>query len=90
MHPSRLMTQGEERADRLLGQLHQWAMEAVEMPRARRDAFITEVAAHYYDDAVKNGLSASQAEEWRESVGDWLRSLVEVIETSGGAAGGHA
>ena len=54
------MTQSEERADKLLGQLHQWAMEAVEMPRARRDAFIVEVAAHYYEDAVKNGLSASQ------------------------------
>lgn len=84
------MTQSEERADKLLGQLHQWAMEAVEMPRARREAFIDEVAGRYYEDAVKNGLSASQAEEWRESVADWLRSLVEVIETSGGAAGGHA
>ena len=90
MHPSPLMTQSEERADKLLGQLHQWAMEAVEMPRARREPFIAEVAGHYYEDAIKNGLSVSQAEEWRESVGDWLRSLVEVIETSGGAAGGHA
>ena len=80
----------EERAEKLLGQLHQWAMEAIEMPRARREAFIVDVAAKYYDDAIKNGLSASQAEEWRENIGDWLRSLVEVIETSGGASGGHA
>jgi hypothetical protein len=83
-------TDSDERADKLLGQLHQWAMEAVEMPRAGREAFIQEVAGRYYEDAVKNGLSDSQAEEWRESVSDWLRSLVEVIETSGGAAGGHA
>lgn len=83
-------TDSDERADKLLGQLHQWAMEAVEMPRAGRAAFIQEVAGRYYEDAVKNGLSDSQAEEWRDSVSDWLRSLVEVIETSGGATGGHA
>ena len=80
----------EERAERVLGQLHQWAMEAVELPRARRAAFIVDVAAKYYDDAVKNGLSASQAEEWRDSIVAWLESLIDVIETSGGASGGHA
>ena len=80
----------DERAERLLAQLHQWAMEAVELPRGERDAFVLEVAKKYHDDAVKNGLSASQAEEWRDSVTDWLRSLIEVIEISGGAGGGHA
>ena len=80
----------EERAEKLMGQLHQWAMEAIDMPRTRREAFIVDVAEKYYDDAIKNGLSASQAEEWRDSISDWLHSLVEVIETSGGAAGGHA
>ena len=84
------MSDSEQRAERLLGQLHQWAMEAIEMPRTRREAFIVDVAEKYYDDAIKNGLSASQAEEWRDSIIDWLRSLVEVIETSGGASGGHA
>jgi hypothetical protein len=80
----------EGRAERLLGQLHRWAMEAIERPREEREAFIGEVATQYYDDAVKNGLSASQAEEWREHIDDWLRSLVDAIETSGGATGGHA
>jgi len=80
----------EERAEKLLGQLHQWAMEAVDLPRTMREAFIVEVAAKYYEDAVENGLSASKAEEWRENIQDWVRSLVEVIETSGGAGGGHA
>lgn len=80
----------EERAEKLLGQLHQWAMEAIEHPRTAREAFIVEVAANYYDDAVANGLSASKAEEWRENIQDWVRSLVDIIETSGGAGGGHA
>jgi hypothetical protein len=79
-----------ERAERLLGQLHQWAMEAMELPREKRDAFIAEVAAQYYDDAVRNGSNAAQAEEWRENVDEWLHTLVDVIQTSGGAAGGHA
>ena len=74
----------------LTGQLQQWAMEAMEKPREQRNEFIREIALRYYDDAVKNGLSKTQAEEWRQSVDDWLRSLVEVIETSGGAAGGNA
>jgi len=47
----------EARAEKLLGQLHQWAMEAIEMPRARREAFIVDVAERYYDDAIKNGLA---------------------------------
>jgi hypothetical protein len=80
----------EERAERLLAQLQQWAMEAVEKPRGEREVFVEEVARRYYEDAIGNGLSVSQAEAWRDSVGDWLRDLVEVIETSGGAAGGHA
>lgn len=80
----------EERAEKVLGQLHEWAMEAVEMPRPVRETFIEKVAEQYYDDAIRNGLSSDKAEEWRQHVSTWLRSLVEVIETSGGAAGGHA
>ena len=79
----------EERAERLLSQLQQWAMEAVERPRDEREHFIAEVAGRYYEDAVKNGRSVSQASAWRDSVGEWLRELVDVIETSGGATGGH-
>ena len=80
----------EERAENLMGQLHHWAMEAVAKPRDERRAFFEEVADKYYEDAVRNGLSKSHAEDWRMSVEDWLASLVEVIEMSGGAAGGNA
>jgi hypothetical protein len=82
--------ESEERAERLLGQLHQWAIEAMELPRERRAGFIEQVAAQYHDDALKNGLSAAQAEAWRQHINEWLHTLVDVIETSGGADGGHA
>ena len=80
----------EERAERLLGQLHQWAIEAMDLPREARGEFIARVSAQYHDDALKNGLSAIQAEEWRDHINEWLHTLVDVIETSGGAEGGHA
>ena len=80
----------EKRAERLLDQLHQWAMEALEVPRDQRDAFIVEVATKYHEDAVRNGLSTSQADEWRHNIDEWLHALIETIELSGGAAGGHA
>lgn len=80
----------EERAERLLGQLHQWAIEAVEVPREERPAFIEDIAKRYYDDALKNGLIESQAASWRENVAQWLAALVDVIETTGGAGGGRA
>jgi hypothetical protein len=80
----------EQRAEHLLGQLQQWAMEAMELPREQRDDFIVHVAAQYHEDALKNGLTADQADEWRENIDEWLHSLVDVIETSGGAAGGNA
>jgi hypothetical protein len=79
----------DERAERLLAQLQQWAMEAMECSRDERERFISDVAAEYYADAVKNGLTQSQAEAWRDSVDDWLHELVAVIEASGGASGGH-
>jgi hypothetical protein len=85
-----LTDERESRAERLLSQLHRWAMEAIELPRDQRDEFIVQVASQYHDDAIKNGLGAAQAEEWRKNIDDWLHSLVEVIETSGGAGGGHA
>lgn len=84
------MSDSEQRAARLLGQLHQWAMEAIELPRDSRSAFVSDVSQQYYEDALRNGLSESQAEAWRRNIDDWLRSLIDVIETSGGAAGGHA
>ena len=37
-----------------------------------------------------NALDVMRAEAWRDNVGEWLRALVDVIETNGGAAGGHA
>jgi hypothetical protein len=85
-----LNSESEKRAERLLDQLHQWAMEALELSRDQRDAFIVEVATQYYDDAVGNGLSVLQAEEWRKNIDEWLHALIETIEVSGGAAGGHA
>ena len=80
----------EQRAEKLLGQLHQWAMEAMETPREHRDRFISEVAAKYYEDAMRNGLSEAQADAWREHICEWVGALVEVIETSGGGSGGTA
>jgi hypothetical protein len=84
------MLNGNERAEKLLGQLQQWAMEAVGKPREARERFILEVAERYYEDALSNGLSSDQAAAWRGSVSEWLHELVDVIETSGGAAGGRA
>jgi hypothetical protein len=84
-----LNNDSEERAERLLDQLHQWAMEALEVPRDQRDAFIVDVATKYQEDAVRNGLSESQADEWRQNIDEWLHALIETIEVSGGAAGGH-
>jgi hypothetical protein len=84
------VTSGDERAERLLSRLHEWAMQAVELPRAERETFILGVADKHYEDALRNGLSQAQAEAWRANVGEWLRSLVEVIETSGGGTAGHA
>ena len=43
------------------------AMQAIEIPRDERNAFIVEVAAKYHDDAVRNGLSGVTAQEWRET-----------------------
>jgi len=83
------IVESDERAERLLGQLQQWAMEAIERPRDEREDFIDGIAAEYYADAIKNGLTQSQAEAWRDSVDDWLHELVAVIEASGGASGGH-
>ena len=84
------MSCSDERAERLLGQLQQWAMEAIALPRDSRAVFIADVSQQYYEDALRNGLSETQARDWRRNIDEWLHSLVELIETSGGATGGHA
>src|SRR5688500_13285850 len=66
------------RAERLLGQLQQWAMEAIVLPRESRSAFIADVSQQYYEDALKNGLSAGQAQAWQSNIDEWLHALVEV------------
>lgn len=80
----------EARAERLLSQLHEWTMQAIELPRTERETFILGVADKHYEDALRNGLSEQQAQAWRASVAEWLRALVDVIETSGGGSAGHA
>jgi hypothetical protein len=65
-------------------------MQAIDLPRHERETFILGVADKHYEDALRNGLAEPQAEAWRASVCEWLRALVETIETSGGAGGGHA
>jgi hypothetical protein len=80
----------DERAEKLLGELQQWAMEAVGRPRDERGRFVLEVSERYYEDALRNGLTTEQAAAWRSSVREWLHELLDVIETSGGAGGGCA
>jgi hypothetical protein len=70
--------------------VHRRAMELIELPTEKREERYAYYRRVYYEGAKADGASEVQARELSESMDEWVRALVAIIETGGGAEGGRA
>jgi hypothetical protein len=75
--------------EQILRMIERQAMEVGAFPIAEREARYALIKDLYRKSAKKLGMSASQAAEFGEKLEAWVRALVGIIESGGGASGGR-
>jgi len=71
--------------EELLRLLESQAIEVVALPITEREARYALIKDSYRASAKRLGMSVSQAAEFGEKLEAWVRSLVGIIESGGGA-----
>ena len=88
------MSSNDERAsvDFIMGSLHRLAMQVIEIPRDQREEKYAEIRQMFVEDARNTieRMNAISAAEFADMYMGFLRDVVRIIETSGGAGGGTA
>jgi hypothetical protein len=72
--------------DALLGNLQRMAMKVIETPKSEREA----VYKIMEESLVETSEEIQMSEGFREQYMTWLRAMVSIIESGGGAQGGTA
>lgn len=79
------MSEEKDSSEALLGYVNRRAMEIVALPPERRAAHFVEMRKANIANAVQTGLTEAKAIELADKIDEWVRALVKIIETSGGA-----
>lgn len=70
--------------------LHRMAARVLEYPIDQREAAYKLMRENMVIDSEKFGINKRDYIEFEQKYMTWLRALVDMIEKSGGAKGGHA
>ena len=76
--------------DAVLGALQRRAMEIVQAPADKREAMYAVYRNAYYEETLALSRDEPRSKELADRMDMWIKQLVEIIETSGGGAGGRA
>jgi hypothetical protein len=82
--------EAQELSEKLLGLVHTMATAALAVPREDREAWLMRNRQECFDEAIRNRIGVAAANTWADQVDSWVRSLITIIENSGGASGGSA
>lgn len=74
----------------MMAMLQRQATAVLGLPPSARDERYTIIRESFYKTAIEMGKSEPEATEWGAKVEEWVRALVGIIESSGGARGGSA
>jgi hypothetical protein len=84
----------ETEADRvhatLMASLHSGATRAVSRPESEREAYLGQRREVMYEILLKSGRSEAEARRFADRMDEWVRALVKIIITRGGATPGNA
>ena len=82
--------ESQELSEKLLGLIHAMATAALAVAPENREAWLERNRQNCLDEAVANKLGFEQAKAWADQIDTWVRSLIRIIQHSGGAPGGSA
>jgi hypothetical protein len=82
--------ESEELPEKLLGLIHTMATAALAVPPEEREAWLKRNRQSCYEEAIANKFSATKANNWADQMDSFVRSLIDLIQNSGGAPGGTA
>jgi hypothetical protein len=74
----------------MMASLQRVAMQMLELPKAERENVFNGYREGFAKDAAAAGLDPKAALEFGDKYMEFLRTLVKIIEASGGGAGGRA
>jgi hypothetical protein len=74
----------------ILAALHRQANEILKLPKGEREAYFALSREAFAESAAELNLDPAKAAEFAGKMEEWLRGLVEMIESSGGGSGGRA
>jgi hypothetical protein len=80
------MPEKQRALDALLGSLQRMAMKVIETPKSEREA-VYKIMEESLEETAKE---VEVSEDFREQYMTWLRAMVRIIESGGGAKGGTA
>jgi hypothetical protein len=80
----------EDLSAKLLGLIHTMATSALAVPPEEREAWFKRNWQNCFDEAISNKFSVVKAAAWADQIDSCVRSLIRVIQNSGGAPGGTA
>lgn len=77
-------------SDEVLQAVNRRAMEIVSLPENERSERYEIYRDAYKQAGLDSGMTDEQSDEAAAKMDEWIRSLVTMIETSGGGGGGTA
>jgi hypothetical protein len=82
--------ESQELSEKLLALVHQMATAALAVPPEDLESWLKRNRQICFDEAVANKVNEALANEWADEMDSAVRSLIALIQNSGGAPGGTA
>jgi hypothetical protein len=80
----------EDLPEKLLELITVMATAALAVPLEEREAWLRRNRQSCYEEAIANKFEAAKANDWADQMDFCVRSMIELIQNSGGAPGGTA
>lgn len=80
----------EDLPEKLLGLINIMATAALAVAPEEREAWLRRNRQSCYEEAIANKFDISKANDWADQMDSCVRSMIDLIRNSGGAAGGTA
>ncbi len=80
----------EELSEKLMDLIDAMATAALAVPPEELEPWLKRNRQICFDEAIANKLSLAQANHWADQMDSMVRSMIHIIQASGGAPGGRA
>ncbi len=80
----------EDLPEKLLDLIVTMATAALAVPPEEREAWLRQNRQSCYEEGIASKFDAAKATDWADQMDSCVRSMIDLIQNSGGASGGSA